>query len=93
MNVLHDPYNRANLSFRKTAVQRFQRLQNRQRILRSQVGFLDTSLLRPTVCEGCINYHGIAYGATDATKTLLVCAFHPSGWHGDTPCPDWRGMP
>ncbi|NJO42133.1 MAG: hypothetical protein HC865_16275 [Cyanobacteria bacterium RU_5_0] len=76
--------------FRKADHAQWHRTQSKQQILRSQLGFTALSTSRPKACIGCQNYHGIAYGYNRANRTLLVCGFHPYGWHSEDPCPDWK---
>ncbi|HIK56216.1 MAG TPA: hypothetical protein IGS37_13770 [Synechococcales cyanobacterium M55_K2018_004] len=83
-----NPYTRANDCFRKAAHARWHRNQSKLHILRSQLGFTDAPQTRPRVCEGCIHYHGIAYGY-GSDRSLLICGFHPFGWQGEV-CPDWQ---
>lgn len=40
---------------------------------------------RPAACQGCVHYHGRAYGGT-----MLICAMHPYGANEDH-CLDWSG--
>lgn len=91
MNVTDAAFSRANYLIRKQAHARWHQLQCKQQILRSQVGFNDTSPSRPKPCEGCTNYHGLRYGTTRTTRTTLVCAMHPYGWQTGGHCPDWQG--
>lgn len=91
MDASHDPYNRANYSFRKADYAQWHRMQSKQHILRSQLGFINPTQTRPKVCEGCTHYHGMAYGYTRVTRTMLICGFHPYGWQGEDSCPDWQG--
>ncbi len=86
-----DSFQLANHSIRKADYIHWHRQQSRQHILRSQLGFSVANSSRPPVCEGCSNYHGLAYGYTRVTRTVLVCGIHPSGWHGSDSCPDWAG--
>lgn len=90
MDAAHDPFRRANDLFRRADYLRWQRLQSKQHILRSQVGFVDPNPTRPQPCQGCANYHGVAYGTSRATRRVLVCAMHPEGWLAPGGCPDWR---
>jgi hypothetical protein len=39
-----------------------------------------------SVCVGCCNYHGEAYGGN-----VLVCAMHPYGAEVES-CPDWESV-
>ncbi|KGF73705.1 hypothetical protein DO97_12875 [Neosynechococcus sphagnicola sy1] len=93
MNTIPDPFQRSNYGFHKTNYQQFDRQQRQQKILRSQVGFVDTSRLKPIPCQGCVNYHGVAYGASYETRILLVCGIHPVGWQGSGLCSDWQPLP
>ena len=90
MNVAQDPFRKANYFFRKADYLRWHRQQSKQQILRSQVGFVDTTSSKPKTCQGCINYHGVAYGTSYDTRTPLICGFHPYGWLDDSACPDWQ---
>lgn len=89
MDLAQDPFSQANYFFRKAAHARWHRQRSKQQILRSQLGFSEVVTSRPKACQGCTNYHGIAYGYTKATRMVVVCGFHPYGWQGDNPCPDW----
>lgn len=89
--ALRDPFVKANYLLRKADYMRWHRQQSKQQILRSQVGFVETGSSRPVACLGCDNYHGIAYGYSRDTRTVLICALHPSGWLTDEHCPDWQG--
>lgn len=80
---------RANCRFHLRNYTRWRQLQSKTQILRSQVGFAETASTCPTLCQGCLNYHGLSYGTRQATRTLLVCAIHPYGWQQGVPCPDW----
>ncbi len=93
MTTAPDPFQRANYFFIKADHQRWHRHQSKLHILRSQLGFNDTAPTRPQTCLGCQHYHGIAYGQSRATRTLLVCGFHASGWPEASPCPDWSPEP
>jgi hypothetical protein len=81
----------ANLLRYRAIYRNLHRYQQRCQILQSQLGFDRAVASRPSACVGCDRYHGIAYGQTRATRTLLVCAFHPYGWLDSSPCPDWQG--
>lgn len=85
-----DPFSRANARCQRRAYEQWHRIQSKQQILRSQVGFVDTSSSRPPPCRGCANYHGIAYGTSRARRHTLICAIHPHGWQGEAGCPDWQ---
>lgn len=87
------PFQQANGSLFKALQVRWHRQQSRQQILRSQVGFATQLSSRPAACQGCIHYHGKAYGTTRETRTQLICAMHPEGWAGLSGCPDWQGEP
>lgn len=89
MDVAQDPFRQANYRFRKADHERWHRLRSKRHILRSQLGFSDCGTTCPKVCQGCANYHGIAYGYSRTTRAVLVCAFHPYGWQHDSSCPDW----
>ena len=91
MDDAQDAFRRANALFRRRDYQRWQQHQSKQQILRSQVGFADTTPSRPKVCEGCMHYHGVAYGTSRERRSKLICGFHPMGWMSDRPCPDWQG--
>jgi hypothetical protein len=79
---------KADYCFRKTDHAQWHRQQSKMHILRSQLGFTETSTSRPKACQGCQHYHGIAYGYSRSTRTVLICGFHPSGWNSSH-CPDW----
>ncbi|MCS6813044.1 MAG: hypothetical protein NZ772_05655 [Cyanobacteria bacterium] len=87
-----DAFQLANDSIRKADYVRWHRHQSRRQILRSQLGFSLPSSSRPQPCQGCSNYHGIAYGYSKDTRTVLICGIHPNGWHGGDTCPDWLGV-
>ena len=89
MSASDETFYRANYLFIKRDYMRWRRLQSKLHILRSQVGFTDTTHFRPKVCQGCTNFHGLSYGANRETRTALICAFHPYGWQEEAPCPDW----
>lgn len=89
MNASHTRFQTANACFRRSDHARWHRQQSKRHILRSQLGFSKPKTSRPEVCEGCIHYHGIAYGYGDQ-RSLLICGFHPLGWLGEL-CPDWCG--
>lgn len=91
MDAAHDPFKRANYLIRKAHYANWHRTQSKQQILRSQLGFNDIALSRPKACLGCEHYHGVAYGYSRAARTVLICAFHPYGWHDGDTCPDWKG--
>lgn len=82
-------FDQANYLCHRQACQQRHRWQQKQQILRSQVGFNNTPASRPTACAGCANYHGLSYG-TRSGRTPLVCAMHPYGWRAAGRCPDWR---
>ncbi|MBW4462056.1 MAG: hypothetical protein KME47_17715 [Nodosilinea sp. WJT8-NPBG4] len=90
MSVTDELFHRANDLCRRRAYEQWHRRQSKQQILRSQVGFQSLPPTRPQPCQGCINYHGIAYGTSRAKRSTLVCAIHPQGWQGGGGCPDWR---
>ncbi|MEL6221715.1 MAG: hypothetical protein AAFQ57_14745 [Cyanobacteria bacterium J06626_14] len=90
MSLSSDHFRTANYRARKVAYDRWHRYQSKVQILRSQLGFHDATEDRPTVCKGCTHYHGIAYGQHRNARTLLVCGFHPYGWHNSSSCPDWQ---
>ena len=89
MSASEETFYQANYLFIKRDYMRWRRLQSKLHILRSQVGFTDTTCLCPKACQGCTNFHGLSYGATRETRTVLICAFHPYGWLEEDPCPDW----
>ncbi len=85
----HDHFHTANYRLRALAHNRWHRLQSKRHILRSQLGFVDAIEGRPAACQGCVHYHGIAYGQSRANRTMLICGFHPYGWQSESSCPDW----
>jgi hypothetical protein len=85
----HNRYSRANDICRRTDYARWHRRQSGQQILRSQLGFTDTPSRRPSGCQNCLHYHGIAYG-TSRDRATLICGFHPYGWQSSGDCPDWQ---
>jgi hypothetical protein len=89
MNAANDSFQRANDCFRRAAHLRWHRHQSKLHILRLQLGFSEVTPSRPAACRGCVHYHGIAYGQTRDSRTLLICGIHPYGWHGHI-CPDWQ---
>jgi hypothetical protein len=91
MNVAQYPLGKIHYFFRKADHARWQRMQSKRHILRSQLGFTDHTSSRPQTCQGCIHYHGVAYGYTQEARTTLICGFHPYGWQGGQDCPDWQG--
>lgn len=91
MNAAYDPFGTLHSFLRQADHARWQRLQSKRQILRSQLGFTDLTSSRPKACQGCSNYHGVAYGYSRETRTALICGFHPYGWEADSPCPDWCG--
>ncbi len=91
MSIDYDRFRGANDSFRKADYHKWHKLQAKQQILRSQLGFTTPTSSRPVACQRCVNYHGLAYGYTRETRTILICGFHPSGWQAEGACPDWRG--
>jgi hypothetical protein len=92
MEAASSPLKRANYLFRKASHAQWHRMQSKQQILRSQLGFKDLVTGRPKACQDCVHYHGIAYGYSRATRTMLICGFHPYGWSEDNGCPDWTGV-
>jgi hypothetical protein len=93
MDIADDPFDRANYLLRKAVFTRLHRQISKQHILRSQLGFKEvSSSSRPKACQGCAHYHGMAYGYSKATRVMLVCGFHPTGWEAESPCPDWSGI-
>ncbi|MBW4654799.1 MAG: hypothetical protein KME20_17430 [Kaiparowitsia implicata GSE-PSE-MK54-09C] len=91
MPVPRVPFQTANDCFRKADHARWQRLQSKRHILRSQLGFNDALTSQPPGCQSCRHHHGVAYGYGDR-RTVLVCGMHPYGWQGRT-CPDWQAEP
>lgn len=91
MEVARNPFKTANYLLHRASHAQWHRLQSKQQILRSQLGFNDLTSSRPKACQGCEHYHGIAYGYSHQTRTMLVCGFHPHGWQGNA-CPDWQGV-
>lgn len=91
MDTAQDSFNKANYCFRKADHAQWHRQQSKLHILRSQLGFKEAPPSRPKACQGCVNYHGIAYGCSRDTRTMLICGFHPYGWDGNS-CPDWSGL-
>lgn len=91
MDAISDPFKRANYLIRKAHYTHWHRTQSKQQILRSQLGFNDIAFSRPKACVGCENYHGVAYGHRQETRTVLVCGIHAYGWQEEMPCPDWTG--
>lgn len=91
MNAANYSFSKADYCFRKADHAHWHRQQSKMHILRSQLGFTDAPSSRPKVCQGCENYHGIAYGRSRETRTALICGFHPYGWNGSQ-CPDWSGV-
>lgn len=91
MSATDELFYRANDLCRRRAYEQWHRGQSKQQILRSQVGFQTLPPTRPQACQGCANYHGLAYGTSRARRSTLVCAIHPSGWQSGEDCPDWRG--
>lgn len=89
MEATHNPFKTANYLFRKSSHAQWHRQQSKQQILRSQLGFKDLTSSRPKACQDCVHYHGVAYGYSRATRTMLVCGFHPYGWAEESGCPDW----
>ena len=76
--------------FRRADYLRWHRQASNHHILRSQMGFSNAASLRPNACQGCVHYHGVAYGHSQ-DRTSLICGFHPYGWSQDA-CPDWRNL-
>lgn len=91
VSVTDELFHRANDVCRRRAYEQWHRKQSKQQILRSQVGFQSLPPTRPQTCQGCANYHGVAYGTSRAKRSTLVCAIHPQGWQGGGGCPDWLG--
>ncbi|ASC72059.1 hypothetical protein XM38_030130 [Halomicronema hongdechloris C2206] len=90
MSASDEVFFRANYLCRRRAYEQWHRAQSKQHILRSQVGFCERTTSRPPACQGCINYHGVTYGTSQATRTTLICAIHPYGWQQEGACPDWQ---
>lgn len=90
MTLPGDPFSRANARCHHRAYEQWHRVQSKQHILRSQVGFAAPTSSRPAPCHRCANYHGVAYGTSRARRQTLICAMHPYGWLSDDPCPDWQ---
>lgn len=90
MSVTNEPFQRANDLCRRRAYEQWHRGRSKRQILRSQVGFTTTFTLpiRPQSCQGCLHYHGLAYGTSRGQRHTLVCAMHPYGWPGGDRCPD-----
>ncbi|MGG6294825.1 hypothetical protein ACQ4M4_10395 [Leptolyngbya sp. AN02str] len=88
MNAPRLAIQRANDCFRKADYARWHRQQSKMHILRSQLGFTDAPSGRPSTCQDCRHYHGIAYGYGHQ-RAVLICGFHPHGWQGEQ-CPDWQ---
>lgn len=93
MALPEDLFSRANARCHHRAYEQWHRIQSKQHILRSQVGFATSVPSRPAPCRRCANYHGIAYGTARDRRQTLVCAIHPYGWGNDGPCPDWQAEP
>jgi len=91
MNAASSPFGQIHYFLRKADYTRWHRQQSKRQILRSQLGFTDATPSRPKSCQGCVNYHGVAYGYSRDTRTALICGFHPFGWQDKNPCPDWQG--
>jgi hypothetical protein len=91
MDAAYNPFKKANYLIRKAHHAQWHRQQSKQHILRSQLGFTDIASTCPKACQGCEHYHGIAYGYSRASRTVLVCGFHPYGWQESETCPDWSG--
>jgi hypothetical protein len=89
VTINDDLFNRANALCRRRAYEQWHRVQSKQHILRSQVGFADPTSTKPKPCRGCANYHGRAYGTIRTGRHALVCAIHPYGWQSSDHCPDW----
>ncbi|GFE69471.1 hypothetical protein [Chroococcus sp. FPU101] len=79
----------ANSVYQHTLYRRWHRHQAKCQILRSQLGFNQIESSRPTTCQGCIHYHGKAYGQNRDTRSFLICGFHPYGWTEAENCPDY----
>ena len=91
-NAPHSPIlHKANFIRRQTTYRLWHRHKSQRYILRTQLGFDRLKSSRPDSCIGCIHYHGQAYGQTQASRTDLVCGFHPYGWTASNSCPDWQG--
>ncbi len=87
------PLGKIHYFFRQADYVRWHRQESKRHILRSQHGFNDVTPSRPKACAGCLNYHGVSYGSTRESRTVLVCGFHPYGWQSDNTCPDWEPTP
>jgi hypothetical protein len=90
VSITDDLFNRANARCHRRAYEQWHRVQSKQQILRSQVGFGDTASTKPKPCQGCANYHGLAYGTHRGKRQVLICAIHPYGWQASDHCPDWQ---
>ncbi len=80
----------ANLIQRQAVYRYWHRYKSQRYILRTQLGFDRLQTSRPEACIDCLHYHGKAYGQSNATRTPLICAFHPYGWIQSNCCPDWQ---
>jgi len=84
---------KANLMRYRAIQNSFQSYQSQCKVLRNQLGFNQQEKpSRPITCQGCLYYHGKAYGQNRENRTILVCAFHPYGWTTTNTCPDWKGV-
>lgn len=93
MTLPEDLFSRANARCHHRAYEQWHRIQRKQQILRSQVGFTAPASARPWPCRRCANYHGLAYGTSRDRRQTLICAIHPYGWQQESPCPDWQAEP
>jgi hypothetical protein len=91
MDAARSPLGTVEYLLRKADYVNWHRQQSKQHILRSQQGFSEVEPSRPKACRGCVHYHGAAYGYSRDDRTILVCGFHPYGWHDEHGCPDWTG--
>jgi hypothetical protein len=80
----------ANILGNLAVSRRWHRDRSQCQILRAQLGFNKVDSSRPLPCQGCINYHGKAYGFNRANRTRLICGFHPYGWTSEGRCPGWQ---
>jgi hypothetical protein len=92
MDAARSPARRMDYLYRKAEYVNWHRQQSNQQILRSQLGFTEVASSRPKPCQGCANYHGVAYGYSRTSRTTLICGFHPYGWQADSACPDWESL-
>lgn len=88
MQQKRDPFRQANRARLEALDLRWRRLECDRQILKTQIGFASRSESAVSPCQGCANYHGKAYGMSEA-RQALVCAIHPFGWQQSSTCPDW----